>query len=44
MKKRIFITAIASVALIIAAALSLTNMFTKGTITGKLYRVDNVFE
>ncbi len=44
MKKKIIIIGAAAIALIVAATLALTNMFTIGEITGKLYRVDNVYE
>lgn len=43
MKKKLIISAVV-VAIIVVAVLALTNMFTKGVITGKLYRVDNVYE
>ena len=43
MKKKIIIS-VAIVTVIVVAVLALTNMFTKGAITGKLYRVDNVYE
>jgi hypothetical protein len=42
-KKKIIISAVAII-LIVVAILALTNMFTKGVITGKLYSVDNVYE
>ncbi len=44
MKKKIIIIGAVAIALIVAAMLALTNMFTIGEITGKLYRVDNVYE
>lgn len=44
MKKKIIIISVAIVTVIVVAVLALTNMFTKGAITGKLYRVDNVYE
>ena len=47
MKQNIICIAVAiliSVLAILAAVLALTNFFTKGVITGKLYRVDNVYE
>jgi len=44
MKKKIIISSIATISIIVIAVLTLTNMFTKGVITGKLYRVDNVYE
>ena len=45
MKKIIIISSVAAViVIIIGAVLYFTNMFTKGDITGKLYRVDNVYE
>ena len=42
-KKKIIISVIAII-VIIVAVLDLTTMFSKGKITGKLYRVDNVYE
>ena len=47
MKQKIICIAVAiliSVLAILVAVLALTNFFTKGVITGKLYRVDNVYE
>ena len=47
MKKKIIIfivVTIVTITLIFVAILALTNIFTKGVITGKLYRVDNVYE
>ncbi len=44
MKKKIIIIFAVAITIIVVAALALTNMFTKGVITGKLYRVDNVYE
>jgi hypothetical protein len=44
MKNKIIIISTAVVIVIVVAVLGLTNMFTKGAITGKLYRVDNVYE
>jgi len=44
MKKKIIISSAVAISIIVVAVLTLTNMFTKGVITGKLYRVDNVYE
>lgn len=44
MKKKIIVFSVVIIAIIVVAILALTNMFTKGVITGKLYRVDNVYE
>ena len=44
MKKKIIISGAVAISIIVVAVLALTNMFTKGVITGKLYRVDNVYE
>lgn len=44
MKKKIIIGSVVAISIIVVAVLALTNMFTKGVITGKLYRVDNVYE
>ena len=44
MKKKIIIFSAVFITIIVVATLALTNMFTKGVITGKLYRVDNVYE
>ena len=44
MKKKIIIFSAVIIIIIVVATLALTNMFTKGVITGKLYRVDNVYE
>jgi len=44
MKKKIIIFSAIIITIIVVAILALTNMFTKGVITGKLYRVDNVYE
>ncbi len=44
MKKKIIIFSAVIMTIIVVAILALTNMFTKGVITGKLYRVDNVYE
>ena len=44
MKKKIIIFIAVTITLIVVAIFALTNMFTKGVITGKLYRVDNVYE
>lgn len=44
MKKKIIIFSAVIIAIIVVAILALTNLFTKGVITGKLYRVDNVYE
>ena len=44
MAKKIMIRSAAVIAIIVVAILALTNFFTKGVITGKLYRVDNVYE
>ena len=44
MKKKIIISSVAAISIIVVAVLTLTNMFTKGVITGKLYRADNVYE
>ena len=43
MKKKIIISTVA-IPITVLLVLALTNMFTKGQITGKLYRVDNVYE
>ena len=43
MKKKIIISSAVAISIIVVV-LTLTNMFTKGVITGKLYRVDNVYE
>ena len=42
--KKIIVFSVVAIVIIVASVLSLTNMFTKGVITGKLYRVDNVYE
>lgn len=44
MKKKIIVRSAVAISIIVVAVLTLTNMFTKGVITGKLYRVDNVYE
>ena len=44
MKKKIIIFSAVIITIIVVAILALTNMFTKGVVTGKLYRVDNVYE
>ena len=44
MKKKIIICGAVAISIIVVAVLALTNMFTKGIISGKLYRVDNVYE
>ena len=44
MKKKIIISGAVAISIIVVAVLALTNMFTKGVISGKLYRVDNVYE
>ena len=44
MKKKIIIFSTVAIAIIVVAVLALTNKFTKGVITGKLYQVDNVYE
>lgn len=44
MAKKIMIRSAVVIAIIVVAILALTNFFTKGVITGKLYRVDNVYE
>ncbi len=44
MKKKIIISGVVVISIIVVAVIVLTNMFTKGVITGKLYRVDNVYE
>ena len=44
MKKKVIISSVVVISIIVVALLALTNMFTKGEITGKLYRVDNVYE
>ena len=44
MKKKIIISGAVAISIIVVAVLALTNMFTKGIISGKLYRVDNVYE
>ena len=44
MKKKIIISSAVAISIIVVAVLALTNMFTRGVITGKLYRVDNVYE
>ena len=44
MKKKIIISSAVAISILVVAVLTLTNMFTKGVITGKLYRVDNVYE
>ena len=44
MKKKIIIFSTVTIAIIVVAVLALTNKFTKGVITGKLYQVDNVYE
>ncbi len=44
MTKKIMICSAVVIAIIVVAVLALTNFFTKGVITGKLYRVDNVYE
>lgn len=44
MKKKIIISSAVAISIIVVAVLTLTNMFTKGVITGKLYRVDNIYE
>ena len=44
MKKRTLIFIVVTITIIVVAIAALTNMFTKGVITGKLYRVDNLYE
>ncbi len=44
MKKKVVIIGAVAIIIIIVAVLDLTNLFTIGDITGKLYRVDNVYE
>ncbi len=44
MKKKILIIGAILLVISIGAVLILTNMFTIGKITGKLYRIDNVYE
>ena len=44
MKKRTIIFIAVTITIIVVAIAALTNMFTKGVITGKLYRVDNLYE
>ena len=44
MKKKTIVFIAVTITLIFVAILALTNTFTKGVITGKLYRVDNVYE
>ena len=44
MKKKIIISGAVAISIIVVAVLALTNMFTKGVISVKLYRVDNVYE
>ena len=44
MKKKIIISGAVAISIIVVAILALTNMFNKGVISGKLYRVDNVYE
>lgn len=44
MKKKLIIFGTAAIIITVVAILALTNMFTKGVITGTLYRVDNVYE
>ena len=44
MKGKIIIITTAAIFLIVATVLALTNFFTKGVISGKLYRVDNIYE
>ncbi len=43
-KKKITIAAASAVTVILVAVLILINMFPKGTVTGRLYRVENVYE
>ena len=44
LKKKILICSAVVITILVTAVLALTNFFTKGVITGKLYRVDNVYE
>lgn len=44
MKKKIIVFIAVIITIIVVATLALTNMLTKGVITGKLYRIDNVYE
>ncbi len=44
MKNKILVNSAIAISIIFVAVLILTNMFTRGAITGKLYRVDNVYE
>ena len=44
MKKKIIIFSAVIITITVVTILSLTNMSTKRTITGRLYRVDNVYE
>jgi hypothetical protein len=44
MKKKTIIFIAVTITIIVVAIAALTNMFTKGVITGKLYRVDNLYE
>lgn len=44
MKRKIVIISAVVIAIIVVPILALTNMLTKGAITGKLYRVDSVYE
>ena len=44
LKKKILICSAVVITILVTAVLALTNFFTKGVITGKLYRVDNIYE
>ena len=44
MKNKLIIISIVAVTVIVVSVLGLTNMFTRGAITGKLYRIDNIYE
>ena len=44
MKGKIIIITSAAIFLIVATVLASTNCFTQGAITGKLYRVENIYE
>ncbi len=44
MKKKTIIFIAVTITIIVVSIFALTNMFTKGVITGKLYRVDNIYE
>ncbi len=44
MKKKVIIIGIVAITIVVAFVLALTNMFTRGAITGKLYRVENIYE